>query len=685
MKSIFSIMIEYLKRKKIYFLILLPILFISCHENKNLFPIFQSNLKIIEQDSTIHINAVAYNLTIDKARAVAHLNNYSGEQYTTFPFNVQLSEISEPDSSHLRHEWKIKGKTVELKSFTDDSLFQKAHLTFYKKYFEVKFQIILPENAGSGIYIFSRDGSGFDTSQWSEYFSPEPDDYFNRKPTIDIRADRDQQWKFTPAPLNLSFHTSAGWFSVGLSELADASIFTFRKNAIWLNLFWSKISNLDEGFCSLPSLVITFNSSPWEAVKDYSEFVFQKKLKIIPQQEKKNGADWWKQPIFSTRGEQLSQGFSPDDPRYNLEWVKEYISAQREKFGNIDFTFILEDKWNNTYGDPNPSERFSELRQFIDWCHDQKIKVILSWKAWKVERNSLAAQYRLSDKEYCDATNGLFHAYVDSCCRIMLGNGKNELNADGLQVDNLFLVRDPSGAHYRDSSKGMGIKEVFLYLQSFYLHAKEYKPDALIISSAIDPHFFQIQDMVKIHDDWDNKLRREKRARIILSSLPAMLINGGATEMYNKIASYHYVTSAIFGVPAVHYLDRFADGVISEQNQKCIQLMLKFAHEKPSGEIRFLDYGKWQIVDNKKNVLVESLPGVKGIIVYENKHQAKLYCTDNKNVHLFLEDYQLNNVEDEKGKEILFKDMGHGIYELNGLSCGETYRLNLMKIRMLTR
>ncbi len=108
----------------------------------------------------------------------------------------------------------------------------------------------------------------FAKQKWDQYFSPEPDDYYSKSPAIDIRTDRDQQWFQTPAPLNLSFNTEARWFSIGLAQLPDASIYTFKNNSLWLDIPWEKL-NITDQIHWLPSFVFTFNKSPWDAVGDY--------------------------------------------------------------------------------------------------------------------------------------------------------------------------------------------------------------------------------------------------------------------------------------------------------------------------------------------------------------------------------------------------------------------------------
>lgn len=636
-------------------------------------------LKIKESPDSIFVTARYYFLSIDKINAVTNLKNWQGISYTSFPLDVQYNSTETRASSHIKRQWKIKDKTISSIAAVDGLIVQEIKIICADDAFEIQINS-LPnyDSANIGAYLLRRNNNGFDISQWDQYFSPEPDDYFKSNPTVDLRVDRDQQWVFAPAPLNLSFKTKAGWFSIGLAELPDASIFSFKNKAIWLDFPWNKIHLQPNQIYQFPSLIFTFNESPWKAVGDYSNYLMLKYLISTPTKDQR--PDWWKRPIVSTWGEQRTQQMTYAHPDFTSHWLKNYIDQQQQALDSIKFNLIIENKWAIADGDPGPSDRFHDLRTLIDWCHEQGIKVILFWKAWKVEANSLPIRMGIFDGEYIDATHPLFENYVDSCCQVIFGSGADQLNADGLKIDQLFLTRDPAKVRYANRSMGMGFREAHRYLQAFYQTAKKYKPDALIVSSAIDPHFADVQDMVRINDDWDNKTVREKRARIITQALPGMLIDGDAADLPANIALYHYVTSAVYGIPSIQYLTRFYDSAITEEIKDRISNLLKLYQLKPEGRIRFLDYGNWQMVNEADEVVSESIPGGKGLLVFEAKDQAKLLCIENSSIHLIFERHLIKSIQDEKGIKIPFTDLGHGLYELKNVEQGKVYQLHLRKI-----
>ncbi|NOZ60874.1 MAG: hypothetical protein GXO74_04260 [Calditrichaeota bacterium] len=652
------------------------VIYFSCASNRPPSEEIKPATTIVQDSSEIRITTPVYFLKINKHNARAEFFNSVQKKYTSFPLAVQLPAPKSDSRAESSFKWQIKNNFLSCQQFSEDSLILKMEFAFFENCFSVKFSVH-PPDSGVGVYFFRRENEAMDSRGWSEFFSPEPDDYYTRNPQIDIRTDRDQQWKFAPAPLNLSFHSPAGWFSVGLTELPDATIFAFKNKSLSLDIPWEKISAAKNNFYQLPELLISCNRSEWDGVRDFSRFILQGNKSQQKRSEKM--ADWWKQPLVSPRGDRLLNQFTADDQRYTLDWVKTFVDSIRSTWIDTNFIFILDGKWNRLYGDPTPGPNFKNLRNFIDWCHVRGIRVILSWKAWQIEPDTKAVRWGLHDGEFCDATHHLFSAYVDSCCKMMLGNRPGQLNADGIQIENLFLTPNPVTADFENPTLGMGIKEAYRYLGEFYRRAKLHKPDALIISSAIDPHFYHIQDMVQLQDGWDNKLRREKRARIIINALPGKLIDAGAVTMYNKIAPYYFATAAIFGMPAIQYSQSFADGKIADENKNFIRQAVQFAANKPDGIVTFSDFGKWKLRSFDGDLLAETAEKGKGIIIYHN-NRAEFLSAHNGRLVLLMDNFEIRKVRNEKNTIVPFRKLADGIFELDEVNCGERYFLNLRKI-----
>lgn len=670
----------------IIFFLFIIILVLNC-QNKELTQqtVDRSKFRIEDREAEIEVSAPLYSLFINKATAIARLTDRFSGEYTSFPLAVAFDITQASETESATKNWNVKNKTITFRLIRGSIATQEIKILCNRDNFEIKISADFPTKKDVGVFLLHNSERGFETSGWARFFSPEPDDYQKNTPTVDARVDRDQQWAFTPAPLNLSFKTAPGWFSIGLAELPGALSYAFKNKALWLDYPWSKMLSKPGELFKFPGLIFTFNESPWQAVGQYFNYLKENYITDYHPTELTPQTSWWNRPFVSTWGEQLIFNYTFANENFNEAWVKEYISRQQQSLDSLKFTIIIDDKWSRAYGDPYPDKRFKNLRGFINWCHERGHKVILFWKSWKVEAKSLAIDLDVVDGEYVDATRPAFEAYVDSCCQVMLGSGPGELNADGLKLDHLFLVRDTETARYANPQNGTGLKELYLYMKIFYQRAKQYKPDALIIGSAIDPHFADVQDMVRIGDDWDNKLRREKRARIITQAMPGKLLCGDAAAMYNKIAHYHYVTSAIYGIPSIYYLNQFHDGEISETTRDLILQLVKFAQEKPEGRLRFMDYGHWQIIDDNNAVLSETAISGKGIINFLSNSRALLCCAESGDIHLIFDRYLLQKVVDENKNSVEFDDLGQGIYRIQNVDAGKNYKLHIRKIPELRR
>ena len=147
-----------------------------------------------------------------------------------------------------------------------------------------------------------------------------------------------------------------------------------------------------------------------------------------------------------------------------------------------------------------------------------------------------------------------------------------------------------------------------------------------------------------------------------------------------KIAVYHYLTSTIYGIPSIQYLNQFPDGLIAQDTKDQILKLLKFYGQKTAGKLKFVDYGNWQILNEDDEVTMESIPAGKGFLIFEDKDKATLLCTENSKLHLVFDRHLLRSVQDEGGIKIPFTDLGHGLYELTDVEQGKVYNLRLKKI-----
>ncbi len=650
------------------------LIFLACTSPQG---IRSNHFNISEKEERFEIAGGNYFVIIDKLTAEMRLLNSSGASYTQFPIAAQF----ESDKSYLdgtSYRWKMKDRTIVLEYVQNEIVFQKVVMEFKINGFEIKFGLFLPAEKKMGIYCGRNGTKGFDDAGWLNYFSPEADTYHKNPPMIDIRADRDNQWVFCPAPLNISIETAAGWFSMGLAKLAPITRFGLDETSVWLDYPWQKLSDTRTDLFWLPSLIFTFNNSGWDAVGDYTRYLQQNQYVKMNNLNQVN-INWWSQPILSTWGEQTIQNVTDKNPKFNTGWVKDYVTKQMEIYPRTSFTIILEHQWQEILGDPKPAKRFTDLQELIKWCHQHGHKVVLLWKAWIAEDKSLAQEMAITDGDFVDATHPNFATYVKHCCAAMLSSADTALNADGLKIAAVFQVRNPLKANYKDSTRGIGLEEAYSYLKTFYDQAKSIKSDALIMSFAPSPHFRNVQDMVCINEDLDDRLRREKRARIISKALPGILINGDASDMSSQLALYHYVTSSIYATPEIEYLTKFRDQAIDTVMKASLKGIIDLYQTKGKGTPEFQEYGWWQWKNNGR-VVAESIAKGTALLYHKTDSKAVLFSTLSQDIPFMLEKKRLIQVEDDKGNEIPFETLSLDIYKLKGIQQNKFYSLKFRHV-----
>ncbi len=536
----------------------------------------------------------------------------------------------------------------------------------------------LVSSARQGLDLFSFDGRGFDRAGWTKMFTPEPDVYYSSSGVmVEVRQDIDGQRFFAPAPLNLSFETQAGWFSVGLCKLIDATGFRFQNGRFFMGYPWDKLRLPENRLYWITPLCFTFNHSEWNAVQDYRTYLLKNKYISDTPIEKKRIPHWWMDPLICTWSQQCVDTAAQASPRFTSDWVKQYVLGQEKALGLNRFTIIIDDKWQRKYGDPRADQsRFGNMRELIDWIHRRGHKVLLWWRCWFGEPGSLPDERGLLDRGYIDATHPEFDKYVQQSMRIMLGNGAGELDADGFKVDYIFDVRDPATAIYAQPSLGVGLKEVHRFASIWYREAKKVKKDCLITFSGPDPHFSLVQDMSRINDAGRDSLQRQYRARVSALSSPNVLIDGDGADMFVSLADYHHIVSSSYGTPSLYSLTTFSDGPISEEMQAITGKIFRLAAMKKPGHPVFSSFGNWQYVRDGK-VVAESFQDGTAFVVFPDERRALVLSTRQQDIVLPLRRLHPTKVQTEEGKEVEFRFLSYECVLIPGAERGEVYVVSI--------
>ena len=538
--------------------------------------------------------------------------------------------------------------------------------------------LILAEQ--EGLKVFFQNGRGIATRGWAKMFTPEPDNFYsNTSVMVGVRQDVDGQRFFAPAPLNLSFQTEAGWFSIGLCELPDATKFRFHNECLSIDYPWSKLGLPGDKLFWITPICFTFNQSEWEAIADYRNYLLHDGyIKDIPI-EKKQIPSWWMDPLLCTWGAQCADHAAQASSRFTSSWVKNYVLGQEKALGLKRFSVIIDDKWQRYYGDPSADPvRFKDMRKLVHWIHQRGHKVLLWWRCWYGEKGSLPDQMGLLDGGYTDATHPRFREYVNRAVRIMLGDGKGELDGDGFKVDYIFDVREPGTATYAQPSLGIGIREVFRYASTWYEEAKKVKKDCLITFSGPAPHFSLLQDMSRLNDAGIDRLQRQYRARVSALSSPNLIIDGDGADMFIPLADYHHVVSSAYGTPSLYYLSSFPDGPFTDEMQKVTGQIFRLASLKKPGRAVFKSFGNWQFVRGE-DVIAESFQDGTGFFVRADDKRFLVLTTITQDLVVPFAGIGPCTVETEEGGAVDFEVLSGGGVRIPRAQRGKIYVISLKR------
>ncbi|WP_326638603.1 hypothetical protein OIE67_09325 [Nonomuraea fuscirosea] len=309
-----------------------------------------------------------------------------------------------------------------------------------------------------------------------------------------------------------------------------------------------------------PAVVFRAASSPWEAISHHRDDLVTHGL--APEGPVRERHAWWSEPLFCGWGAQCARadGRSPVElSRQDLydEWL-----ARIEEHGIVPGTIVIDDRWQLTYGDPEPDEaKWPALREWIAARHARGQRVLLWWRAWSPE--GLPAQECVTDAGgravAADPSNPAYRRRIRAVMERLLG----DLGADGFKVD--FTQWSPSGSHLKAYGTAWGPALLHELLATLYDAAKAVKPDALMITHTPHPAFADVSDMIRLNDvlEYDaagdlvpavDQLRY--RHAVATRAMPGHLIDTDQWPMPSRADWLAYAEAQPeLGVPALYYVD----------------------------------------------------------------------------------------------------------------------------------
>jgi hypothetical protein len=397
-------------------------------------------------------------------------------------------------------------------------------------------------------------------------------------------------WFFAPPPLCFAFSHGAAqdplpdgpWMSVGLVAAVGSATFTGFHYEVGDESFAFRLDH--EGYTRVagryrtPALRFRFGASdPYAAIAAYRETLAADGL--LPRLVEGDRPAWWSRPIFCGWGAQAAEAMAASsDGTQTPIWppplpVSSFSTQARydhyletlHEHGLTPGTVVIDDKWQRSYGASEVDEdRWPDLAGWIAERHGRGQRVLLWWKAWDPEGLDAACCVRRADGTPV-ATDPTSDAYLEvlreSMRRMLSPEG---YGADGLKLD--FTAQTPSGPGMTRMGEAWGIELLRRLLTEVHAAATAVRPDALIVSHAVEPTFAPLAGMIRLNDTlrladprpWAAVVpQMVHRARIVRAACPDALIDTDDWAMPDRATFRAYLErQPDLGVPALYYVDR---------------------------------------------------------------------------------------------------------------------------------
>ncbi len=554
----------------------------------------------------------------------------------SFSVNGNVFNLSPFEISEEKAVFKGEDEVMEFEFFDDcikvnaKKIFADETPIYMTKLFATPKTAINVENLDRGFTPQARNNSGKNL------------EFYRHLPDISANG------YFSPSLLNFSLANRDNWVSFGLLDLPDTKICKMDSDKSFLieSCGGNKVISKGESY-NIPSVIITFPKDEWDGIS-----LFRKKLidfgRYTPKKcEFSKIPSWWKNPFVCTYGDQMLEdrvGQLIDE-----EWVTDIVNKAEEKFGIKNMNLIIDDSWQlpHAFEPVCATDRFGDIRKFIDGLHDRGHHVIL-WQTTMFDAISNGFETRsqrlgvLSDYNYIkendsvgyfewvnvdasaiDYTADNARRFLREICEIMFGSGEGQYNADGIKIDFVGMLRDPAKTRtYMHPEKGVGIKELLHFYEMFYEEAKKVKADVIIDCTVGDPRFEHCIDFNRMHDTHCGTIEKDIRASIASRACPDLPIDSDGALMFISWLKNHYTSCAIYGVPSLYYIKNFHDFCESEEQSfgfdkrdvndltktERIHLgnLLQMTKYRPDGEAVMHSYGNWTLEkDGKVNAMCQ--------------------------------------------------------------------------------
>jgi len=559
--------------------------------------------------------------------------------------------------------------------------------------------------------MFAGEGKEINVSNLDRGFTPQARN--NRGKNLEFYRhlpDISANGYFSPSLFNFSLGNSEKWVSFGLLDIPDTKICKMDDDKSFLieSCGGNKVIKKG-GTYNMPSVLITFPQNEWDGIK-----VFREKLKEFGLYKPKTRAfselpSWWKNPFVCTYGDQMLEdrvGQLIDE-----EWVLDIVKRAEEEWGFKNINLIIDDSWQlpHSFEPAVATDRFPDIRRFIDGLHDRGHHVIL-WQTsmfdvisngfeTRAQRLGVLSDYKYEsvyfkergmDARAIDYTADNARQFLREICEIMFGSGEGQYNADGVKLDFIGLSRDPAETKtYMHPEKGLGAKELLLFYEMFSEEARKVKSDVIIDCTVGDPRFEHAIDFNRLHDTHCGTIEKDIRAYISSLACPNLPIDSDGALMYVDWIKAHYISSAIYGVPSLYYIKDFHDVVesgaehgfgrtgreakrLSGTGKKHLANLLQMTKFRPDGKAEMTSYGNWVLKDNDK---INAMCQRGETVVYyptDKNDTGYIFTWQSEVICIPLYGRKISSIQGEGGCRFIMADYAKDIAYIE-LNPGEVY------------
>lgn len=613
---------------------------------------------IREENNTIRIAAVRYGLVLDCERGVGEVLDRSGAAFFSFPLDVKVTTRDMGDSQiPLPLRATVDTDRVELVGRrTNLWTWQKLSFQFTDDHFTVAYSAVAAKSLRvSDCVCFFRVDRGMSLQHIYQGFSPAPTAGRNGEEGLYSFTPSATAYSFfSPSPLNIGLGFAHGWVGLGLIDLPNGE-------GISLGESWGLEVDAPAGHVltgtgeqyAAPRIAVTFPANEWEGISEYRRVLVEMGMVDTTPIEERNLPGWWKRPAYCTYGDQIveMQPYWLTDWHWGAdgftdEWARNAIERTERRLGYRDFTVILDAFWTKRWdGDPNPTDRFPDLRGFIDWCHDRGHKVLLWYPPLVTSllegAGSDARRFGVlppgtdldAEKVPIDITSPDFPAYAQHLARVFFGDGPGELDADGLKLDFIGLMPRPRDTRYQNPTAGMGLRSLHRWLTIFGEAARSVKSDVHLNWSAADPHFEGMFSSNRTHDTHFSTVEFERRSRISALAMPNTMINFDGCLMRDVWADVCYLPAALYGTASLYYSNKFHGNVeIPDEQLEVLGKLFALSARRPWGRPIFLSYGNWQL--ESEGCIVGETVDSKALVMFHDEHSGSIFSMVNERISL---------------------------------------------------